>query len=941
MKWRLIVFWLCGCYGASAQKVVLDPVITPALFRHNDLITVTYDVTGTSLATLPNAWAWVWIPGPNLNSRYNINPATAAADPARFTKSVNAGRTLFTLTFRPADFFTQNITSYPKLGILLKANDWPNGQTTDYIADFWDGSFQIALLSPLNRPLFVNTGDSFTISAEVPVNASFNLYINDILVAQASNTRTFSYLHEVTEISGYGTVRLVAEQGSSFAQVEFQYLLRTASPLQARPPDVIAGINYATDPTRVTLCLQAPGKSSVYVRGDFSNWDVLPQYLMKRDGEYFWIELTGITPGQEYGFQYLVDEQIWIADPYADKILDPDDQYIPPTTYPNLKPYPAKALSPFWYFNRVSVFQTNQTPYVWRSTSYVQPPKENLVIYELLIRDFFDAANRNYQSLIDTLSYFKRLGINAIELMPIMEFNGNDSWGYNPTFMFAPDKYYGTKDKLKEFIDKCHENNIAVILDIAMNHQDIPNPMVMLDFNFTTFKPTPNNKWFNVDATHPFNVFYDMNHESAYTKKYLDTVTYYWLHEYKVDGFRFDLSKGFTQVNSGSNVALWSAYDPTRIALLKRMADKIWSHSPHAIIILEHFAVNSEEKELAEYRMGEGKGMLLWGNLNYAYGQNTMGYADNSSIDWIYHGTRGWAVPHVVGYMESHDEERLMYKNYQFGNVASGYNTRNTTEALGRMAAAATVFYTLPGPKMLWQFGELGYDFSINTCPNGSVHNDCRVAAKPVRWDYRDDYRRDRLYTHIADLIRLRNTYSVFRTGTPAFSGMNTLVKQITLRNNPYTSSPATPEAMNVHLVVNFDVVTRNVDVVFPHSGTWYDYYAFGTPLNVTGTSHTLSLRPGEYKLFTDVEILNPLITHLPEEDDQSLSLFPNPVRDVVRIESDHTLRRVDFYNLTGQPVYPKQIALNEWEVSALPAGMFYVVVQHGTQTRVLRMVKY
>lgn len=261
--------------------------------------------------------------------------------------------------------------------------------------------------------------------------------------------------------------------------------------------------------------------------------------------------------------------------------------------------------------------------------------------------------------------------------------------------------------------------------------------MAMLDFDFTNMRPTPDNKWFNVTARHPFNVFYDMNHESPYTKAYVDTVCYYWLHEYKVDGFRFDLSKGFTQVNSGNNVELWSAYDPTRIALLKRMADKIWSHTPDAIIILEHFAANSEERELAEYRAGEGKGMMLWGNLHYAYNQNTMGYSDNSSLDWIYHGTRGWSVSHVVGYMESHDEERLMYNNIQYGNAASGYSTRSRSVALRRMRAAATMFYTIPGPKMLWQFGELGYDYSINYCINGTVNNNCRLDPKPVRWDYR------------------------------------------------------------------------------------------------------------------------------------------------------------------------------------------------------------
>src|SRR5436189_5819364 len=98
--------------------------------------------------------------------------------------------------------------------------------------------------------------------------------------------------------------------------------------------------------------------------------------------------------------------------------------------------------------------------------------------------------------------------------------------------MFAPDKYYGPKNQLKAFVDACHKQGIAVILDIALNHQDLPNTYALMDFNFDTFKPNPTNKWFNVNATHPFSVFFDMNHASPYTKAYVDTINHYWLNEY-------------------------------------------------------------------------------------------------------------------------------------------------------------------------------------------------------------------------------------------------------------------------------------------------------------------------------------------------------------------------------------------------------------------------
>ena len=111
-----------------------------------------------------------------------------------------------------------------------------------------------------------------------------------------------------------------------------------------------------------------------------------------------------------------------------------------------------------------------------------------------------------------------------------------------------------------------------------------------------TNRPAADNPWFNQDATHPFNVGYDFNHESLQTQKFADRVLAYWLTEYRFDGYRMDLSKGFTQVNNPSNVGAWSAYDASRIALLKRMYDEMRTVDSSAYFILEHFADNTEGK---------------------------------------------------------------------------------------------------------------------------------------------------------------------------------------------------------------------------------------------------------------------------------------------------------------------------------------------------------
>jgi len=937
-----IVILLCLFFVSSlalAQKVTLNPTITPALFRDTTSITVVYDVTGTTLASLTAAYAWVWIPGNTaINAQYNVTPANqtpadlALASHAAFTKSTPNGRTLFTLTFIPANFFTSDISAATQMGILLKGNDWPDGQTTDYLASFWDGSFQIKLTSPTTQPLFVSSGDTIVVQATSPVLANYTLLLNNVLVDSEPNLANYSYNLVVNDSVSSYTVSLTASANSKSSTTSFSYIIPHASDTLARPPGIIDGINYSSDSTKVTLCLWAPQKSSVYILGDFNNWTVSPAYEAYHDGEHFWLEIDSLSPGVEYGFQYLVDQTLFVADPYADKILDySNDSGIPANTYPNLKPYPAGAVHSQDYFNRVSVLQTAQTPYVWQATNYVKPVKEQLVIYELLIRDFFSSPNQNYQSLIDTINYFKRLGVNAIELMPVAEFNGNDSWGYNETFMFAPDKYYGTKDKMKEFVDTCHKNGMAVIMDIPMNDQDIPNSYVLMYYDFSSSLPLPNNPWYNVYAPHPYSVFYDLNHESTYTQKYLDTINYHWLHDYNIDGIRFDLAKGFTQTYNPNNVTAWSDYDASRIAILERMCNVIWSHTPNAYVILEHFAVNSEETVLANYRDTENLGMMLWENYNGPYSQNSMGYVSMSDFSATYYVNKGWDKPHEVSYMESHDQERLMYDNLTYGNVAGNYKVTTLDTALARMKAANVIFIPIPGPKMIWQFGELGYDKSIELCTDGTLNSDCNTDDKPVLWNYATVPQRKDLYNHVADLIRLRKTFPVFTQGTAnVSSGSTSLMQTIELKNKPFTSTPTDSTQMNVTIVANMDVTPQTAFVNFSHTGTWYDYYSPGTKIQVTDTLQSIGLLPGHFKLYTDVSIKYPVVstvvTGIEEAMNQDVVLYPNPTGEILNAEIENTsISALSVMTLQGTKITPSRVSENSWNVKDLAPG-FYIV---------------
>jgi 1,4-alpha-glucan branching enzyme len=288
--------------------------------------------------------------------------------------------------------------------------------------------------------------------------------------------------------------------------------------------------------------------------------------------------------------------------------------------------------------------------------------------------------------------------------MPVNEFDGNSSWGYNPSFYFAPDKYYGPANTLKEFIDSCHNNGIAVIMDMVLNHSYGQSPMVRMYFDGANNRPTADNPWFNQTAPHAAITFgYDFNHESDATRYFVNRVLEHWLTEYKFDGFRFDFTKGFTQKVTTTDAAL-SAYDSSRVKILRRIQDSIQSKSPNAYMIIEHLTDNSEEKDLA------AAGMMPWGNMNYNFNEATMGYVPTSNFEWAIPEKRGYSQPLLISYMESHDEERLMFKNIKYGNSSGSYNIKDTGIALRRNEMAAAFYFSIPGPKMIWEFGELGYD---------------------------------------------------------------------------------------------------------------------------------------------------------------------------------------------------------------------------------------
>lgn len=926
----LLLFGLLTAMGLGAQ-ITTDPVFPTQ--GPNDSVTIIYDASQGNAALAGVSPVYVHT-GVITNLSQNPTdwrhvPTTWGVTNDPDAAMTSLGNNLWRKRYHVRNFYNVPVNeTVQRLAFVFRNGTGTIvGRAADgsdmFVEVYGPGAGLVTLfLQPTANALIVNTNDVIPVSVAASVTATITLYDNGVQLAQTTGTALQHSL--VAGASGDHLVRVEATDGGNTVSDTFYYVASPSPLVQDPPAGTLDGITYPNG-TSARLKLYAPNKDYVFVLGDFNDWTPSSNYLMNRsvDGNTWWLDITGLDAGLSYAFQYWVDASIKIGDPYSEIVLDPsNDPFIPAITYPNLPAYPTGKTTGI-----VSVLEPGQTPYNWQNNNWSAPAKTDLVVYELLLRDFI--ARHDYATLLDTLDYLDRLGVNCIHLMPVNEFEGNISWGYNPSFHMALDKYYGTREALKQLVDECHARGISVVLDVVYNHAFSQSPLCQLYWDPVLFRPTPDNPWLNPEARHPFNVGYDFNHDSPATRNFIERVMRYWIQEFRVDGFRFDLSKGFTQTNSGGDVGLWGQYDASRIANIERIADVCWAANPDFYVILEHFADNWEEIELSNY------GCMIWGNANCTYNQASMGYP-SGPCDWnfnygVNYQNRGWQNPHLIGYMESHDEERLMFKNLSFGNAAGTYDIQTLGTALARQELAACLFFTIPGPKMLWQFGELGYDKTINLCSDGvTVNNNCRTDPKPILWNYYTTPLRRKLFNVYKALIDLKISHPTFETTNFTVSAAN-VFKTVSLDG-------ATMDALALG---NFGVTAGTGNFTFSHTGWWYEYFT-GDSLQVTGGTASIPLNPGAYRLYTDVRlplpVINPVVA-LPEVATaplNALEVYPNPMNGPLQIQySLDNGGQVQFFlqDMLGRPVAlvaeemhgPGEFLLT-WTPETQPAPGVYVL---------------
>ncbi len=803
-----------------------------------------------------------------------------------------------------------------KMAFVFRSSD-SKMQTNDLFVNVYSEGLNINISEPAagsviakNKPIGITAGAS--------ENAALKLFIGETLLAQNTGT-AIAANHTFTQ-PGSNWIIAEATANNKTVRDSVKVFVRDDVVVQAKPSNFRKGINYTSE-SSVALVLWAPLKENVFVLGDFNDWQLSNSFQMKKDGDFFWLEISNLVPGKEYLFQYFIDGKIKIADPYAEKISDPwNDKFITSQTYPSLIAYPVNKTE-----GVASVMHPGQEKYNWEVTDFQVPKKEKLVIYELLVRDFME--EHTYKSVREKLNYLEDLRINVLELMPVNEFEGNSSWGYNPSFYFAPDKYYGPKNELKKLIDECHKRGIAVVIDMVLNHSYGQSPFVQMYMD--NWAITPDNPWYNRQSNFQNTSLqwgFDFNHESMATRELIDSVASFWMKEYKVDGFRFDFTKGFS--NTPYSSSSWgSEYDAQRVSNLKRMADEIWKRKPGALVIFEHLADNSEEKELANH------GILLWGNMHGNYQEAARGNVSGSDLSWALHSQRGWNEPNLVSYPESHDEQRIMYVIKQTGISSGSYNISNQTTALKRIELNSVFNIPLPGPKMIWQFGERGYDLSINRCENGTISNDCRLSPKPSYWQYLNNPDRLSLFRVMAKLNELKTTYPEF-TPKSFETGLTGAVKWYRLTNG----------GNHVLALGNFDVQQQTGSVTFPANGKWYEFFT-GDSVVITTTSLSFQLKPGEYRLYSTRKFDDPHV--VTENKDlaspSNVKLFPNPAQTEINISASGIISEVQVYSLSGNLMVHQKPATGNYlklNIESYAPGFYLLKVVQNNVVSTIKFIK-
>lgn len=530
----------------------------------------------------------------------------------------------------------------------------------------------------------------------------------------------------------------------------------------------VGSIPYATG---TTFRVWAPNATAAAVAGDFNGFSATATPLFSEGNGNWSRDVDGAYINDEYKYVFTQGgTQHWRTDARSQDVTNSVGNSIVADMY-----------------------------YSW-ANSFTMPAWNELVIYEMHIGTLNDAPGGNpgtFTSAIAKLDHIQSLGVNAVKVMPIAEFGGDFSWGYNPGHPFAPESAYGTPVQFKQFVDAAHARGIAVILDVVYNHLG-PSDLALWNYDgaslgnggiyfYTDYrKVTP---W---GDTRP-------DYGRGEVRTYLKDNALYWLNEYRIDGLRWDSTVNIRKVGSTDIPDGWS--------LMQYINNEIDAAASWKISIAEDL---QQDEYITKTTGAGGAGFdSQWDSAFVHPIRDAVITANDvdrnmfSVRDAITKKYNNSQTQRVI-YTESHDEvnngRSRVPEEIWPGNASSWYSKKRST--LG-----AAITFTSPGVPMIFQGQEMLEDgFWSDT--------------DPVDFTKATTY--SGIVTMYRDMIRLRRNWY---NNTRGLRGNNVNVHHINNTNKviAYHRWENGGAGDDVIVVANFSGTGFSTyNIGFPQSGTWY-----------------------------------------------------------------------------------------------------------------------
>lgn len=540
--------------------------------------------------------------------------------------------------------------------------------------------------------------------------------------------------------------------------------------------EILSGMGAIVHANGVAFRVWAPNAQAVYVKGDFNNWSDQKNPLNKEENGYWYATINNAHCGQEYKFVII----------NGDQILDKSDPY---TRQMNSSSGNSVIYDP--------------SEFDWQNDNFSIPALNELVIYEIHIGSFFadkQGIAGDFDMALQKLNHLKQLGVNALQVMPVGEFPGDFSWGYNPANIFAVESAYGGPDQMKRFVQKAHQEGFAVILDVVYNHFG-PSDLDLWQFDGWQENDKGGIYFYNDErAVTPWGDNRP-DYGRAEVRQFIRDNALMWLQEYHVDGLRFDSTLYIRTIDGDENHSISEGW-----SLLQQITSEIRIQFPNRILIAEDLRSNSFITKSAQE---QGAGFHSQWDAKFVHPIRDIveqTQDENRSMETLKNAILfnfdKDAFRRII-YSESHDEvangKQRVPQEVDPQDPSGWYSQKRSTLAAG-------LVFTAPGIPMLFQ----GQEF---------LQGDWFRDDVPLDWHLDDKFRGIvRLY---CDLIHLRLNQQGFSRG---LCGQFTNIYHMNEADNvvAYQRWDQHGRGDDVVIIANFSHVSHeNYEIGMPTPGLW------------------------------------------------------------------------------------------------------------------------